>query len=264
MKIVILGAQGRLGQELTFALQEEHQVIPLARFNLDITNMLRVQEVLRPLSVDCIINCAAITELGHNPKSEELAFQVNTIGAANVAQFAQQQGIKLIHLSCASVLAGSADKSVKSRRKAIEVIGQSKLEAEETIEKIYTKGNKNYRILRAGTLFGAYGFSLVSNIQRLVAKSSQITAVSDVFYSFTSTQVLAEYIKIMLNEPFAGEILHCCHPGKMSVADLATFFAEKIGKKLEIKAIPATQTEEMAGDFSLVSSQDFGSISTFL
>lgn len=256
MKIAVFGAQGRLGQELTYHLSEkEYEVIPLSRFNADIENPLAVSTILSQVLPDIIINAAAITEMTHRMEEQDV-FQANTVGAAHIALFAQEKNIPLIHISCASVLAGSKDKTVKAKRSAIEVIGQSKLEAEEIIEKLYEKSPKTYLIIRAGLLFGSHGFSLVSNLERLIERNKEVTVVNDVFYSLTSTKSLVEFIeqKIQIIDSWDGEIIHYCAPERLSVFELAEKLAKTKEKQVVIHSVSAQEVELVAGDFSLVPS----------
>ena len=263
MKIAILGAQGRLGQELTYVFQEDHEVMPLSRYNVDVTSFQMVQEVLGGLVADMIINCVGISELpnAQNKKSEEDIFQTNTVGAAHVAMFAKENKIPLVHISCASVLGEGEDKKVTAERGAIEVVGQSKLEAEEMIERIYEEEkDKNYLIVRLGLLFGEYGQSLVKNIVRLVQKKTQIEAVQDVRYSFTSTALVAEFLKAEITKGFSGNIEHVCHPEKLTIVDLVRTISDLKEKKVKVKKVTAVSVDEQSLDYSLEGSREFESI----
>lgn len=268
MKIAILGSQGRLGQELVYFFQEEHEVVPLSRFNIDIQDYAEVVGVLSQINPDLVINAAARTESpdAQNSFSEDDIFQTNTAGAAHIAMFCKQNNVPFIHISCASVLAGSALKTESGKRKSVEMIGQSKLEAEEMIERIYADAKqKNYFILRTGMLFGDFGPSLVHGVLKMIEKKTQIEAVSDVFYSFSSTKFIAEFLGEQIKTvPFSGKIQHCVHPETFSVAELVSFFAEKKGKNIEVKLVSAADVEEIPGDFSLQSEQKSKSMLEYL
>lgn len=267
MKIAILGSQGRLGQELVYFFQEEHEVVPLAHFNLDIQDYAEVCDVLNKVKADCIINTAAITDSpdSSNRVSEDDVFQVNTAGAAHIAMFCKQNKTPLIHISCAAVLAGNPVKKESTKREALEILGQSKLEAEEMIEKIYAdEKQKQYLIVRTGLLFGSGDHSFIKNISRLIDKKDHIEAVADIRHSFSSTRLVAEFLAEKIKAPLSGNIEHCAHPEIFTVAELVEFLAEKKGKNIKIKKVLAESVDETAGDFSLVCNEKFKSIETYL
>ncbi|MBT4936983.1 sugar nucleotide-binding protein [Candidatus Peregrinibacteria bacterium] len=262
-KILILGAQGRLGQELLYSLEEKFEVIPLSRFNVDLKNFEETQLLLSQMEFDCIINTAAVCETPKNlnTKQEQEIFKINTAAAINIATYAQEAGILLIHISCALVLAGSKEKSEQALRKPVDIIGQSKAEAETHIEELYKNSKSPLYILRLGLLFGNYGHSLVNNILRLLKKNKKIQSVNDVYYSLSSTSLAASEIgKILaLKSHEKGVTLkHICYNGKANPTDIAKYLAELQNKSVEIKSISIKDTEEKPADYSLTSTEDYG------
>jgi len=58
MKILITGANGYIGKSLTNALNNEHEITPLTRQTVDLTNAEKVKEYFKDKYFDVVIHCA--------------------------------------------------------------------------------------------------------------------------------------------------------------------------------------------------------------
>ena len=119
MKILITGAKGQLGTELLRVLKSgktEIGSVPEELFGaeitavdveeLDIVDLSAVKSLVSAVHPDVIINCAAYTNVDRCETDRDAAFQVNALGARNLAIAAQRSGAKLIHVSTDYVFGG--------------------------------------------------------------------------------------------------------------------------------------------------------------
>jgi len=102
MKILITGANGLLGHELSSILKD-HTLILLSHSQLDISDPESVNKQIDSSSPDIIINSAAYTQVDACETNYDLAFKSNAIGPKNLAIKCKQLGIPLIHISTAYV-----------------------------------------------------------------------------------------------------------------------------------------------------------------
>lgn len=111
MKIMITGAHGQLGKDITqLCRKEEHMVIPYGSQELDITQYTDVINRIRDIKPDVIINCAAYNAVDQAEDEWEQAFQVNGLGPKNLALAATASGAVLVHFSTDYVFNGRTTK----------------------------------------------------------------------------------------------------------------------------------------------------------
>ena len=95
LKILVTGKDGQLG----YALQElsENQFEFTWKFTdrseLDITNSINTQTVLKEFQPDWIINAAAYTDVDGAESNEDIAYKVNADGPYILAKSAKEIGL---------------------------------------------------------------------------------------------------------------------------------------------------------------------------
>lgn len=100
LRVVLIGARGRLGAAVATALREAgHQVTALDREDLDITNGRQVAAVLPRLRPAAIVNCAAYNAVDAAERDPSAAFAVNAIGPSFLAAAARRCGAVFVHYS---------------------------------------------------------------------------------------------------------------------------------------------------------------------
>ena len=153
MKILITGANGLLGHELS-SLLKDHTLILLSHSQLDISNSESVNKQIDSSSPDIIINSAAYTQVDACETNYDLAFQSNAIGPKNLAIKCKQLGIPLIHISTDYVFEGNEKKNsplVENDKLGPKTVyGKTKLEGEKMVQENCEK----YFILRTAWLYG--------------------------------------------------------------------------------------------------------------
>ncbi len=82
MKIVVIGAGGRLGAALVREYQGKFDVTGFNHEQLDLANQNQTRDNLSPLQFDLLINCAAMTNVDLCEQEIEQAFAINAEGPA--------------------------------------------------------------------------------------------------------------------------------------------------------------------------------------
>jgi len=223
LKILVTGKQGQLG----YALQElsENQFEFTWKFTdrseLDITNSINTQSVLKKFQPDWIINTAAYTDVDGAENNQKIAYNVNADGPYILAKSAKEIGAKLVHISTDYVFDGTKNEPYTETDKPnpLQVYGKSKLYGETLIQKTGVSGI----IIRTSWLYGNHGNNFVKTILRLAEQKDEIQVVDDQIGSPTYVGDLAETIFKLFSESIENihEILHFSNEGRISWFEFA-------------------------------------------
>lgn len=196
MKILLTGANGMLGRDVTACLGGRHQVLPYPREALDVADPSAVRAALAAARPEAVVNCAAFTDVDGAEKRREDAFRVNALGARNVAVAAQAVGARVVHVSTDYVFDGAAagDYTEFDPTGPLNVYGRSKLAGEEEVRAHV----RRHYVVRSAWLYGAHGRNFVWTILRAARERDRLTVVDDQVGAPTWTRDLAGVIGDLL------------------------------------------------------------------
>jgi dTDP-4-dehydrorhamnose reductase len=106
MKLVIVGAGGRLGTALAREYREKFSVIGFDRAQLDLANADELREKLCTIDFDLLINAAAFTNVDLCEKERDQAFRINADAPRILAEICRDKNAKFIHFSTDYVFDG--------------------------------------------------------------------------------------------------------------------------------------------------------------
>ncbi|MEG0471380.1 MAG: dTDP-4-dehydrorhamnose reductase [Solibacillus sp.] len=214
MKILITGAKGQLGSELTDVIEKgfsdigeidsaykDAELTLTGIDELDITDHDAVEEYILAGGFDYVINCAGMTNVDACERFSQEAFEINALGPKNLAQACQLSNSVLVHISTDYVLKGlsSCPQDEDAPCKPQSVYGSSKLAGEIGV----IENCNRYFIFRTAWLYGKKGDNFVKTILRIAQENSSITVVNDQMGSPTNANDLAyEMVKVILTENY--------------------------------------------------------------
>lgn len=108
MRIAVVGARGQLGAAVVEECRTAHDVVPLGRADLDITDDNAVRSVIARSHPDAIVNCAAYNDVDGAEDHPVDALNVNAFGVRALALAAEAAGAVLVHYSTDFVFDGNA------------------------------------------------------------------------------------------------------------------------------------------------------------
>ena len=239
MKILITGARGQLGLELTKQLSEDnkYELILTDRENLNIVDADNVNEVILSNKPDVVINCAAHTAVDLCETDIENAYKINAIGPRNLAIACEKVNAKFVQVSTDYVFDGNIDRPYREDDNTCpnSIYGSSKLMGEKFTKEFCSR----HFIVRTAWLYGE-GNNFVRTMLKLSETNKEINVVNDQFGSPTSTVDLAKAIIELIHTEHYGTYHGTCE-GKCSWYD----FAQKIFeiRNIDIKVNPVTSEE---------------------
>jgi len=248
--VLVVGAQGQLGREMTRCLQSDNTgnpgCLPVDRDVLDITENGAVQAYCRAARPRAIINCAAYTDVDKAEKEAGKAFAVNKQGAKNLAEAAADLDIPLVHISTDYVFDGTKPGmyTEDDRPNPLGIYGQSKLAGEKAVFEVHDKSV----VIRTGWLYSCHGTNFVKTILGAAEKRAYLRVVADQVGTPTYAAVLAEAIVQMLpviNKGY-GHIFHYANEGVASWYDFAVATIAFSGISCTIEPVETSQYPTLA------------------
>lgn len=246
MNILVTGANGQLGNEMriiskssennyifTDIVETEGAYTTI----LDITDAEAVNDIVRNKHIDCIVNCAAYTNVDKAESDIELCRKLNAEAPEILGKAMKAVNGILIQISTDYVFGGDPyNTPCKEEQKGTPtgVYGQTKLEGEQHIEAIGCK----HVILRTAWLYSEYGKNFVKTMLNLTSTKEKLNVVFDQTGTPTYAFDLAVAIKAVI-EDYSHEIsektysktgiYHFSNEGVCSWYDFTKMIAELSG-----------------------------------
>ena len=198
--ILLLGANGQLGYQLSTELLALGRVHALTRAEADMSNhegllrsLAKTTEVFKPTMV---VNAAAYTAVDKAETETAQAMAVNAQSVGVLAEFAQSMSACLVHYSTDYVFDGSGTQAwcETDVPAPMSVYGQTKYLGEQAVRKNCAK----HLILRTSWVVGAHGGNFLKTMLRLAAERDSLRVVADQIGVPTVTQLLADVTVGML------------------------------------------------------------------
>ena len=255
MRIIVTGENGQLGRSIqkrvnTDTKKDNHQssndFIFVGREELDLSSESSIANYFNKNKFDIIINCAAYTAVDKAELEPELANQINHLALKQLANIANQQHAKLIHISTDYVFDGESDKPYIETDipNPINVYSRTKLAGEKVLQTLMPT---NAIIIRTSWIYSEYGNNFVKTMLKLGKERDELSVVRDQIGSPTYATDLADVmLKIIKNKEFresdqTTQIYQYSNLGKISWYE----FAKEIFKieKIECKVNPVTSQQ---------------------
>jgi len=223
MRILVTGKNGQLGRSIHKLVntdtkidnnQSSDEFIFVGREELDLSNESNISHYFSNNDkFDIIINCAAYTAVDKAEQEAELANQINHLAVKQLANIANEQKAKLIHISTDYVFDGESNKPYleTDTPNPINVYGKTKLAGERTLQEIMPT---NAIIIRTSWVYSEYGNNFVKTMLKLGKEREELNVVSDQIGSPTYATDLADVIlEIIQNKTFkeAGQVTQTYH-----------------------------------------------------
>jgi len=195
MKILVTGINGQVGHALMRELND-HELIGLTRQVCDLTNLDQIKQVIDHHQPELIINPAAYTKVDQAEDEPELAFKINRDAPKVMAEKAREYNIPLIHFSTDYVFDGEKNQAYleSDPTHPLGVYGQSKCAGEEAIQEV---GGLTY-IFRTSWVYSNIGHNFYLTMKQLSQKQDELKVVADQLGVPTSSQFIAEQIKLII------------------------------------------------------------------
>lgn len=207
-RILVTGANGLLGQKLVYRMKGMNNVECIATakgenrlldqngyeyYDGDITDHLRMQEIILQSKPDVIIHGAAMTNVDACETEREACKRINVDAVENLANICDEKNIHLVHVSTDFIMDGKdGPYDENAQPNPLSYYGWSKWEAEKIVQQMKSP----WAILRTVLVYGIVDNMSRSNIVLWVKgsleKKQTINVVNDQWRTPTLAEDLAE------------------------------------------------------------------------
>ena len=261
MKVLVTGVNGQLGHDVANELVKRgHDCIcsgssPAYKgvanqstakdtpyLCMDITDPVRVKEVMYEVRPDAVIHCAAWTNVdgAEDPDNIPKVYAINADGTRNLAEACRELDCKMLYISTDYVFDGHGTEPWKPDCRdfaPLNEYGRSKLEGEKAVAELLDK----FFIVRIAWVFGLNGKNFVKTMLNLGRTHDTLRIVCDQIGTPTYTYDLARLLVDMIESEKYGYYHSTNEGGYISWADFAVEIFKQA--KLNTKVVPVT-TEE--------------------
>ncbi|MCB1043932.1 MAG: dTDP-4-dehydrorhamnose reductase [Acidobacteria bacterium] len=262
MKTMIIGANGALGTDL---MQQIENPIACTHADLDITSFDEVDKLLAAVKPTHVVNTAAYHNVPACEDHYQQAFEVNAIGARNLAIACKNRRIHLCHLSTDYVFDGRTKKpyTESDLPAPLSTYAITKLAGEHMVQ---AYGSKDASIVRSCGLYGAVptrakGGNFVTTMVHLGRTRDRVTVVNDEWVAPTYTLDLARAIGLLLSSKGKG-IFHITQSGRASWFEFARVIFDELRLPAKLEPIAAYdfQSKVQRPAFSVLDNSRFNQL----
>ncbi len=204
LKALITGANGQIGEALT-RLAPSHNIQGFATNSeiLDISDGLRVAQIMRQVAPDIVINAAAFTAVDLAEQEKERAFEVNCEGPRHLARACAMRNVPLLHISTDYIFSGNGTSPFKETDDPSpqNVYGETKLAGERAIRAVLP----HHIILRTAWVYSLTGRNFLKTMLRLGFDKGHLSVVDDQHGTPSFADDIAETLLIMANRISTGD-----------------------------------------------------------
>ena len=200
MTILLLGANGQLGQELQRALAPLGTIVATTRSGaLPDGSACEIADFDRPASLTAlldrvrptvVVNAAAYTAVDRAEEDRDAAFRANAEAPGVLARWCAQAGVSLVHYSTDYVFDGQGTRPYREddATAPLGVYGASKLAGEEAIR----AASGRHLIFRTAWVYASHSANFLRTMLRVGADRDVLRVVADQIGTPTPAALIAE------------------------------------------------------------------------
>jgi dTDP-4-dehydrorhamnose reductase len=239
VKVVVIGANGQLGRDVSTAFLAAGDVVePLGHDDVDVASAESVKSSLSHSQPDIVVNTAAFHQVEKCEADPALAFAVNSLGARNVAQITDSLGAKLLHISTDYVFDGKKQTPYTEQDPAapLNVYGNSKLSGELFVRCT----NPHHFVVRVSAIYGSNpcrakgGLNFIDLMLKLSREREEVRVVDDEFVTPTPTIEIARQLVVLAGTSEFG-LYHATAEGSCSWYEFARAIFDLSGTKVRLE-----------------------------
>jgi dTDP-4-dehydrorhamnose reductase len=219
MKILVTGAAGLVGSHLAHTLARDHDVLPLKRGDLDISDRDAVNGYVSAVKPSLIVNCAVI-QVDESEQNPPKAQAVNVEGPRFLAAAASRLDAEIVHFSSQYAFdgepVGRPPYTIDDEPRPVNVYGRTKVASEEAVRDACARSY----IIRTSWVYGSGKTSFLCTVHNDLHAGKGVRAIVDIWSSTTYVADLIQQVLRILSMRCYGTY-HIVNEGVCSYYEFA-------------------------------------------
>ena len=248
MITLVTGSNGQLGKTIQSIVKNKSEFIFTDINSLDITKKEKIESVITSHDINCIVNCAAYTDVDGAEIEKEKADELNDNAIKNLVEISETYKLRLIHISTDYVYNG-INKSAISEYEYVNpqnYYGVSKLNGEKHIENSISESI----VIRTSWLYSSFGKNFVKTIIEKSKSKDLLKIVGDQYGCPTNAYDLAnaiiQIIKSKDRVDKESKIYNFSNLGYTSWFEFAKFILKEINIKCHLEEIKTNEISQLS------------------
>jgi len=248
MITLVTGSNGQLGKTIQSIVKNKSEFIFTDINSLDITKKKEIELYIKSYDINCVVNCAAYTNVDQAEIEKEKADELNCNAVKNLVEVSETYKLRLIHISTDYVYNG-IDKSAITEYEHVNpqnYYGVSKLNGEKHIENSISESI----VIRTSWLYSSFGKNFVKTIIEKSKDKDLLKIVGDQYGCPTNANDLADAIvRIIKSKDRIDEkskIYNFSNLGFTSWFEFANVIAREINFNCSLEEIKTNEISQLS------------------
>jgi dTDP-4-dehydrorhamnose reductase len=255
INILVTGSNGQLGNELRKlqSASPDYNFVFTDIAELDITNPVAIEALMKTENIAAIINCAAYTAVDKAETDSATAYRINANAPGYLAAAAFKFNALLVHISTDYVFSGEGFRPYTENQPCDprSIYGTSKLKGEMAV----INSGCRHIIIRTSWLYSAFGNNFIKTVRKYGRERGHLNMIYDQIGTPTHAADLAQTIMAIIpqcNDP-KSNLNHYSNEGVCSWYDFAIEILDQSG-------IPCTVSPINTEEYPLPATRPFYSV----
>jgi dTDP-4-dehydrorhamnose reductase len=212
MRIVLVGAAGKLGGYLCRDWAGRHEIVAVTRAEVDLRDMEALERYLGELEFDALVNCAAMASPEGCEAEHASATLINAVAPTVMARACVAKSARLMHFSTDYVVDGEEEglKDESAGTSEFGQYGRSKLAGERRVLDVCPEA----LVCRVSWIFGEGLPSFLESTVRRARAGEALEAVVDKWSKPTSAVDISRSVERFLAPEGPSGVLHLVNAGE--------------------------------------------------
>ena len=249
LRVVVVGSGGRLGAAVARTLREtpeQFRVVAYDHKSMDLLRPPLIDDHLRAIHFDALINCAAMTNIESCEDRQEEATAVNVTAPRQMAEICHAVGARMIQISTDYVYDGTkpGQRLESDPVDPLSHYAKTKLAADQAMLEV----SDRFLAARTSWVFGPNRPSFVDQILHQAAEQDSVEAIGDKFSTPSFSHDIARWLANILQKPDVCGVLNLCSQGEATWCDYAQEaldIATELGWEMKARHVKPTKLEDI-------------------